>query len=253
MSTDTEKPAIVIVQGAWHRTVHYDTFAQSLTAKGYNVLQPNNVTAGEVEDIKGKTHRDDVKVIHDTIKPVIDKGKRIVLVCHSYGGIPGSAAVEGYQLHEREAKGLSGGIVHVVYVASFALPVKGLSLRTAIGGTYGPFLDRTEDVMYLTDKAKDTFYNDLPSEDGDRFVSECVHQSTVSFETPSDFVATDITVPRTYIACQKDNAIPFQGQLAMAGAMGNGVVVETIDCGHVPFLSEEDLPKVIEIVERAAQ
>jgi hypothetical protein len=106
--------------------------------------------------------------------------------------------------------------------------------------------------LYLNDKAKDTFYNDLPSEEGDKFVSECVHQSTASFETPSDFVATDVTVPRTYIACDQDNAIPIQGQHAMAGAMGEGVVVETINAGHVPFLCEEAMSKVIDIVEKAA-
>jgi pimeloyl-ACP methyl ester carboxylesterase len=143
MSTTTEKPVIAIVQGAWHRAVHYKAFAQALTAKDYTVLQPDNVSAGDVENIKGKTHADDVKVIREALQPSLDEGKRIVLVCHSYGGIPGSAAVEGYQLHEREAKGLSGGIMHIVYVASFALPVKGLSLLTAIGGTLGPFIDRT--------------------------------------------------------------------------------------------------------------
>jgi alpha-beta hydrolase superfamily lysophospholipase len=139
----SEKPVVAMVQGAWHRSIHYEAFAQSLTTKGFTVLQPDNVSAGKVDDIKGKTHMDDVKVIRKILQPSLDEGKRIVLVCHSYGGIPGSAAVEGYQLHEREAKGLSGGIIHVVYVASFALPVKGLSLLATVGGTFGPFLDRT--------------------------------------------------------------------------------------------------------------
>jgi len=143
MSSIIERPVIAIIQGAWHRKPHYEAFAQALTSKGYTVLQPEKVTAGQVEAIKGKTHRDDVEVIRKTLQPSLDEGKRIVLVCHSYGGIPGSTAAEGYQIHEREAKGLKGGIVHVVYVSSFALPVKGLSLFTAIGGTYGPFLDRT--------------------------------------------------------------------------------------------------------------
>ncbi|RGP68833.1 hypothetical protein FSPOR_5039 [Fusarium sporotrichioides] len=252
MSTNTEKPVVAIVQGAWHRAIHYKAFAESLTAKGFTVLTPDNVTTGQAEDIKGKTHMDDVQVIRKALQPSLDEGKRIVLVCHSYGGIPGSAAVEGYQLHEREAKGLSGGIVHVVYVASFALPVKGLSLLTAIGGTLGPFLDRTEDVLYLNDGAKDAFYNDLPSEEVDKALAACTLQSTASFETPSNFVATDITVPRTYVVCEEDHAIPKQGQLAMAGAMGEGVVTETIKSGHLPFLREEGMLSVLRIVEKVA-
>ncbi|KIL85327.1 hypothetical protein FAVG1_11282 [Fusarium avenaceum] len=253
MSTKPEKPVIAIVQGAWHRASHYKAFADSLTNKGFTVIQPDNVTAGDPEKIKGKTHLDDVKSIHTALKPSLDEGKRIILICHSYGGIPGSAAVEDYQVHEREEKGLSGGISHVIFVTSFAFPVKGLSLLAAIGGTHAPIVDRTEDICNLNDKTKDTFYHDTTSEVADKAVSDCVPQSTASLETPSEFVATDISVPRTYVVCEIDRCIPMQGQLAMAGAMGDGVSVERINAGHVPFLNEEALPKIVEIVEKVAQ
>ncbi|CAG7557844.1 unnamed protein product [Fusarium equiseti] len=256
MFSNTERPVITIIQGAWHRRPHYEAFAQALTSKGYTVLQPDNVTAGQVEAIKGKTHLDDVEAIRKTLQPSLDEGKRIVLVCHSYGGIPGSTSVEGYQIHEREAKGLKGGIVHVVYASSFALPVKGLSPLAAIGGKLGPFLDRTatqDDALYLNDGAKDAFYNDLPSDEADKAIAHCVHHSTASFETAADFVATDITVPKTYVVCDDDHAIPVEGQKAMAGAMAEGVQTETIHSGYVPFLTEEAMYKVVDIVEQACQ
>ncbi|KAG5762741.1 hypothetical protein H9Q72_009141 [Fusarium xylarioides] len=253
MSLNLEKPVIAIVQGAWHRASHYQGLVQSLTDKGFTVLQPDNVTAGNDEDIKGKTHVDDVEAVRQSLQPALDEGKRIVLVCHSYGGIPGSAAVEGYQVHEREAKGLSGGISHVVYIAAFALPVKGLSLLSAAGGTHGPFLDRTDDICYLNDKAQTAFYNDCTPEVAKKAISECVSHSTASLETPADFVATDITVPKTYIVCEIDNTVPVQGQLAMVGAMGDAVNVEKIEAGHCPFLNEKTLSKVVEIIEKAAQ
>ncbi|KAK2686556.1 hypothetical protein QWA68_014368 [Fusarium oxysporum] len=253
MSTNSEKPVIAIVQGAWHRASHYQNLAQSLTNKGFTVLQPDNVTAGKAEDIKGKTHLDDVEAIRKSLQPALNEGKRIVLVCHSYGGIPGSAAVEGFQVHEREAKGLSGGVSHVVYIAAFALPVKGLSLLTAAGGQHGPFLDRTEEVCYLNDKAQNAFYNDCIPEVAENAIGECVNHSTASLETPADFVATDITVPKTYVVCEIDNTVPVQGQLAMVGAMGDAVDVEKIEAGHCPFLNEKTLPEVVEIIEKAAQ
>ncbi|KAI1036947.1 hypothetical protein LB505_011951 [Fusarium chuoi] len=271
MSTNSEKPVIAIVQGAWHRASHYNGLVQSLTDKGFTVLQPDNVTAGSDKDIKGKTHLDDVEAIRQSLQPALDQGKRIVLVCHSYGGIPGSAAVEGYQVHEREAKGLSGGISHVIYIAAFALPVKGLSLLSAAGGQHGPFLDRTvsyakpeigfrilltcsqDDICYLNDKAQNAFYSDCTPEVAKKAISECVNHSTASLETPAEFVATDITVPKTYVVCEIDNTVPVQGQLAMAGAMGDAVNAERIEAGHCPFLNEKTLPKVVEIIEKAAQ
>ncbi|KAF9766200.1 hypothetical protein IL306_001424 [Fusarium sp. DS 682] len=253
MSAVSEKPVIALVQGAWHRASHYKGLVQSLTDKGFTVLQPDNVTAGKDEDIKGKTHLDDVEAIRKALQPALDEGKRIVLVCHSYGGISGSAAVDGYQVHEREAKGLPGGISHVVYIAAFALPVKGLSLLSAAGGTHGPFLDRTDDICYLNDKATNAFYNDCTPEVAEKAIGECVNHSTASLETPADFVATDITVPKTYVVCEIDNAVPVQGQLAMVGAMGDAVSVEKINAGHCPFLNEETLPKVVEIIEKSSQ
>ncbi|KAF5536618.1 hypothetical protein FMEXI_10217 [Fusarium mexicanum] len=253
MSTNPEKPVIAIVQGAWHRASHYQGLVESLTNQGFTVLQPDNVTAGNDEDIKGKTHLDDVEAIRKSLQPALDEGKRIVLVCHSYGGIPGSAAVEGHQFYEREAKGLFGGISHVVYIAAFALAVKGLSPLSAAGGRYGPFLDRTDDICYLNDKAENAFYNDCTREVAKKAISECVNHSTVSFETPADFVATDITVPKTYVVCEIDNTVPVQGQLAMVGAMGDAVNVEKIEAGHCPFLNDKTLPKVVEIIEKAAQ
>ena len=40
---------------------------------------------------------------------------------HSYGGIPGSAALNGLGKVEREKNGEKGGVVRLVYVASWIL------------------------------------------------------------------------------------------------------------------------------------
>lgn len=147
MSAQSEKPAIVLVHGAWHLPSHQAMMREKLTERGFVVIQPRNASVGQVAEIKGKTHLDDVAAIRESMESPLNDGKEILVVCHSYGGIPGSAAVEGYQLHERRDRGLKGGVKDIVYVASFALPARGLSLRTAIGGTYGPFMDRTVSVL----------------------------------------------------------------------------------------------------------
>ncbi|KAF4973945.1 hypothetical protein FZEAL_9092 [Fusarium zealandicum] len=236
MATNDNKPVIVLIHGAWHRPSHY----------------PENPSSGEAADSKGKTHLDDVAAIRESMEGPLTAGKDIVLVCHSYGGIPGSAAVEGYQAHERLDKGLQGGIKHVVYIAAFALPVRDLSLRMAVGGTYGDFMDRTDDVLLLNDNAQNTFYGDIDSEMATRMIANCVPQSTASLETPSSFVATDVVVPTTYMVCEKDRVIPVEGQMAMAGAMGETVRIEKLDSGHSPFLKPEILPQLVDIIERAA-
>ena len=128
-----EKPVVVLVHGAWHRPLHYIEFINGLRTKGFEVVTPVNATAGWDDSIVGKTHFDDAKIIQKAMDPYLDAGKKIVLVCHSYGGIPGTAAAEGNTFPERASKGQEGGIVSVVFIAAFALPQPGMSLWVGVG------------------------------------------------------------------------------------------------------------------------
>jgi len=139
----TEKPIIVLIHGAWQTAAQWQPLAEVLITNGFTVLQPQNASSGtDAAAIRGKTYRDDVEVIRFALESHLATGKEIVLVCHSYGGVPASAAAEGYQVHERRALGLSGGIKHVVYLAAFAFPAKDISLLMALGGDYAPFMNK---------------------------------------------------------------------------------------------------------------
>jgi hypothetical protein len=73
------------------------------------------------------------------IMPVLDGGKDLVLVVHSYGGLVGSAASKGLSKSEREAEGKEGGIVGLVWIAAF-IPKEGDSLLHLVGGTHPAWL-----------------------------------------------------------------------------------------------------------------
>lgn len=138
-----ENPIIVLVHGAWQTAAQWQPLAERLVGSGFTVVQPQNASSGtDAATLRGKTYQDDVKVIRSAMQPHLAAGKEIVIVCHSYGGVPASAAAAGYQVHERRALGLSGGIRHIVYLAAFAFPAKGLSLLMALGGDYAPFMNK---------------------------------------------------------------------------------------------------------------
>ncbi|KAI9167925.1 Vegetative incompatibility protein [Paramyrothecium foliicola] len=192
----------------------------SLIGKGFEVFQPESATAGaDAGQIRGKTYRDDVSAIHKAIEPSLTAGKEIVLVCHSYGGIPASASAEGYQVHERKEKGLTGGIKHIVYMAAAALPTRGLSLFDTFGGSYPDWMKKQGDVISLTDFAADALFNDENPQEARCLLNGTVLQSAASFETPAEFVSADTQVPKTYIACECDNAMPFEAQLGDMDAL----------------------------------
>lgn len=75
------------------------------------MLQPESAASGNaIIEIRGKAYLNDVAITHGAIEEPLAAGKEVILVCHSYGGIPASAAAEGYQVHERREHGLPGGI-----------------------------------------------------------------------------------------------------------------------------------------------
>jgi pimeloyl-ACP methyl ester carboxylesterase len=125
-----EKPVIILVHGAWHSPVHYRKLIEPLRTQGYTVLAPTNASVGIDDSVAGKTYIDDVKRIHEALLPHLDAGREAVMVCHSYGGIPGTASLEGQTVEERTARGLRGGVKEVLYFAAAAIPQRGMSLYT---------------------------------------------------------------------------------------------------------------------------
>ncbi|KAL6912616.1 hypothetical protein FSST1_010376 [Fusarium sambucinum] len=247
------KPIIVLVHGAWQTAAQWQPLAKVLTSDGFTVLQPQNATSGtDVAAIRGKTYRDDVSIIHSAIEPHLAASKEIVVVCHSYGGVPASAVAEGYQVHERRARGLSGGIKHIVYLAAFAFPARELSLLMALGGDYAPFMNNKGDVIALGDGAKDALYNDTEPELANQLLAAGGYQSTASFETPQTFAAVDVAVPKTYVLAEDDHALPPVAQEGMINALSDVSIVR-VAAGHCIHLNPKITPTLVEAIEAAAQ
>jgi pimeloyl-ACP methyl ester carboxylesterase len=141
LAMSAERPVIVLVHGAFHPPHCYRPIILALREEGYIVLAPPLPTTGLDDSVAGKTYVDDVKRIHEFLIPRLDQGEEAVLVCHSQGGISGSAATEGQTIHERKAQGLKGGIKAVVYIAAFTLTERGSCLFEAVGGIPPDFYD----------------------------------------------------------------------------------------------------------------
>ncbi|KAI1847713.1 hypothetical protein JX266_006208 [Neoarthrinium moseri] len=129
-------PVICLVHGAWHHPASYHRIIDPLRACGYTVLAPVNATVGSDGSIAGKTYADDVKRIHEVLLPHLDAGEEATMVCHSYGGIPGTAALHGHTVEERKARGLEGGVRSVLYFAAAAVPQRGMSLYTLVNDNW---------------------------------------------------------------------------------------------------------------------
>lgn len=130
-------PTIVLVPGAWCTPVVYDTLRATLTSRGLPSTAIAHPSIGA--EPPSKTLADDVAHLRSELVSLIDKGKDIILVLHSYGGVVGSGAVEGLGSAERAQQGKPGGVIMVVYMSAFAIP-KGKSLLDMLGGRFLPFM-----------------------------------------------------------------------------------------------------------------
>jgi hypothetical protein len=123
--------AFVLVPGSFSPTTFYEKVTLLLQNHGYAVHPTALQSAGE-RPHGPATFQEDASFIHSAILTLVEQGKDVVLAMNSYGGFPGTEASKGLSKAEREKKGKKGGIVVLVYLASFIPPV-GMSLRASMG------------------------------------------------------------------------------------------------------------------------
>ncbi|KAI3325351.1 alpha/beta-hydrolase [Xylariaceae sp. AK1471] len=246
-----EKPVIIIVHGAWHSPVHYRKLIEPLRTQGYTVLAPTNASVGIDDSIVGKTYIDDVKRIHEALLPHLDAGREAVMVCHSYGAIPGTASLEGQTVEERAARGLKGGVKEVLYYAAVAIPQRGMSLHTLERFNWPEWHRQEGELRLLTPQSEEIFYNDLPVEERRQIVASLLSQSQASLVTEAHYAPCDLKIPKTYVVCSQDKCIPPPSQLLMAQAAGAKVV--EFDCGHSPHAKDAESAELVKLtVDMAA-
>ena len=132
------KPTILILHGAWHHPEHFAKLITLLQFYSYEVLCP--VQRSYNAQPATTTLQEDAAFIKDVLSKLIDKGKDVIILMHSYGGMVGTEAVtEDMSKKFREKNGLTGGVVKLLYMCAFLLK-KGESLATPLGGELPPFI-----------------------------------------------------------------------------------------------------------------
>lgn len=65
---------------------------------------------------------DDTTLVRSYTESLVRAGRHVVAIAHSYGGQVASNALYGLGTDVRAAKGLKGGVSHLVYLAGYAVP-----------------------------------------------------------------------------------------------------------------------------------
>ncbi|WP_443750315.1 alpha/beta fold hydrolase [Asticcacaulis solisilvae] len=266
------KAAFVLVHGGWHNHSVWDKVASRLEANGFAAFAPDLPGAGvhatapasltarpfdaeafatERSPVADLTQDARTEAVIAVVKQAAAAGGKVVLVGHSAGGMTVSAVAE------RVPDRLSA----IVFLSGFMVPpgasLLSMLMHESMASALGPklfigdpaIIGATRIHAGSADEAyrallKASFYADVSAAEFERAAAQlhCDEPNggavTPSQITPGRFGA----VPRHYIRCTQDHAVPLAGQDHMIAlvdaAIGGLTIIHTLDSSHSPFLSQ---------------
>jgi pimeloyl-ACP methyl ester carboxylesterase len=212
----SDSPSLLLIHGAWHGPWVWEELVPELEllARAVHMVElPSIAKRGEPR--VGMLA--DAKVVRQHLDAI--EGP-VVVVAHSYGGLPITQAAAGIS-----------NVVRIIYLAAFLLDV-GESLLSALDNK-PPWWWIVDDDIITPRQPRDVFYNDMAEADAARAIA-LLRPTSYAVTTDKLTAAAWHTIPCTYVVCEQDRALPTAAQEAMAMRANN---VRRLPTSHSPFLS----------------
>jgi hypothetical protein len=117
-----DRPTILIVPGGFTLPELYNEVISHVSSKGYPVHALHLPSVGYKTNHPG-TMQDDAAFISAEVSKHANEGRDVVLVGHSYGGVPATESTRGLSKLERQQRGNPGGLMRIAYISCIILPV----------------------------------------------------------------------------------------------------------------------------------
>jgi pimeloyl-ACP methyl ester carboxylesterase len=114
------KPVFVLLHGAWHTPQCWDSLVKELAKAGYDSIAPALPSSGSTPPVPDWSA--DIQIIRKTVSELVEKGRDVAVVMHSFSGMTGGTALEGLDRESRAASDLPGGVIRLIYVVAFLVP-----------------------------------------------------------------------------------------------------------------------------------
>lgn len=221
----------VLVHGSWHGAWCWHRVVPRLEVLGHRVLAPDLPGHGDDTTPAAKVT---LKACAECVASVIrNAAEPVVLVGHSFGGI----------VISQTAEMIPGRISRLVYLTAF-LPANGQSLsRLAAADSNNPvatssILSADGQLISLDlGRVHELLYADCPESDIALARQRLCAEPVTPFVTPVAITAARAgSIPRTYIECLNDIAVPLWFQRQMQAAMPCEPVY-SLATGHSPFFA----------------
>ncbi|KAK2613236.1 hypothetical protein N8I77_000160 [Diaporthe amygdali] len=242
----SNKPAIVIIPGAFSTPESYAKLTVALQLHGYEVHVPRLVTTNESRPPNGYLE-DDTSLIRSHVDSLVSAGRRVVGIAHSYGGQVMSNALYGLSLEARSSQGLEGGVSALVYMAGFAL-TEGISILDKLK-EFGRLEDEVplifdvaeDQTMALLDPIAFLGLREPGTKESEieAYVQTLRRWNGKAMMQPLERAAWK-EIPVAYIHTTMDMPVPLETQQSMVRALemaGRKVQTFTLETGHCPHFT----------------
>lgn len=122
MSTDHPKPFTLIVPGGMTPATVYDPVVEGVTKRGQDiraVTLPSVRLHSETGPVREPpTMYEDAAFIAKEAEALADAGRDVIIISHSYGGVPATESVRGLSKAARRKEGKPGGVVRLAYMTA---------------------------------------------------------------------------------------------------------------------------------------
>ena len=178
------KPTILIVPGGWHSASVYSHFAAELESLGY----PTTTTSLPSVNSKSPqtaTCTEDSNALRKELLSLIETDEKdVVILAHSYGGLPAGGAAHGLS----KTNDKKGGVVGLIYMSAFVVP-EGTSLLDYLGGKHAPYLVADQ----VSTRCPVQLSSQIPIPQSSLFILDPISQ-------PSPFTSDPIHQPSLFIS-----------------------------------------------------
>ncbi|KAL8711791.1 MAG: hypothetical protein Q9225_007064 [Loekoesia sp. 1 TL-2023] len=245
------KPTLVIVHGGWHVPHSYAKLTNTLKSAGFEVHVPRLPSMNEKRPPNADL-TDDTALIRAYVESLVEAGRIVIAIMHSYGGQVGTNALLGLGLTNRTR---SGGVAHLVYMSGFALPEGGSMVSKVKEFGHEHLLplafDFAEDDSCVNRDPKTLLVGPgIDEAEAEAYVSSLVRWNGKSmYQAVTECAWREI--PVTYIYTRDDMTVPLDYQKSMTEYMqAEGQRVHTIELatGHCPNVTQTQ--EVVDVISQ---
>ncbi|KAF4625155.1 hypothetical protein G7Y89_g13016 [Cudoniella acicularis] len=245
MPRPPSRTVFVLVPGASQSPSHYGYLLHLLHSRGYPTFSALLPSTGSGKNV---TTQDDTDYVRERmLLPILDTEEHdVIMVMHSYSGVPGSAAALGLGKADRAAKGKSTSVLGQIFISSLLITGgDGKDVVATLGGTLPPHIsvDKANGILTCDDPGPPLYGDVEPKELQDVIVMSTLCPSYASWHSPcprASFDSEDFKGRIAFIRTVKDQGIPFDVQNMMIQGTGVDWIIKDMDTGHSPQLVEPE-------------